>query len=53
MGVLAAEDGVGPHDIALPVERLEIVGDEQEVRFRRKAVGEMALVPVGDRAELA
>ena len=40
-------------ELALPVERLEIVRDRHQVRFRRQPVGRMAPVGVGERAELA
>jgi hypothetical protein len=40
--ILAAQQGVDPHEGRLPVERLEQVGQEQEVLLRGEAVGRVA-----------
>ena len=47
MRILAAEDRVDLDELALPVERFEIVRHSHEIRFRRQPVGGMA--PVGVR----
>ena len=51
--VLAAEDRVQPDDVALPVERLEVVRHGEQVHLGRKLVGRMAPVAVGEDPELA
>ena len=51
--VLAAEHGVHLDELALPVERLEIVRDGHQVRFRRQSIGRMAPVGVGKRPQLS
>jgi hypothetical protein len=53
MRVLAAQQRVEPADRASPVDRLEVVGHEQEVRHGRQAVGRVAPVAVRERAQLA
>ncbi len=50
--VLAAEDRVQLDELALPVERLEVVRDRHQVRLGRQLVGGMAPVRVRERAEL-
>ena len=52
MWVLPAEDGVNPHDVPLPLQRLEIVRDRQQVRFGRELVGRVAPVAVRERPKL-
>jgi hypothetical protein len=39
MGILAAEDGVHPNYVALPVERFQIVGYGEQVHLGWKFVG--------------
>ena len=51
--VLAAEDGVQPGRVALPGERLQVVGDRHQVGLGRQLVGRVAPVAVGEDAELA
>ncbi len=53
MRALPAEERLDPDDPALPVESLEVVGDDEEVRLGREPVGRMAPVAVGERPELA
>ena len=50
--VLSAEHRVHLDELALPVERLEIVGDGQEVGLGRQLVGGVAPVGIGERTEL-
>ena len=52
MGVLAAEHRVHLDELALPVERLEIVRDRHQVGLGRELVGRMAPVGVGKRSQL-
>ena len=51
--VLAAEDRVDLDDLALPVERLEVVRHRQQVGLGRQLVGRVAPVAVGEQAQLA
>ena len=52
MRVLAAEHGVHLDELALPVERLEVVRDRHQVGLGRQSVGRVAPVRVGKRSEL-
>ncbi len=51
--VLAAEDRVDLDPLLLQVERLEVMRDGHQVRFRRQQIGRIAPVAVHERAELA
>ena len=51
--VLAAEHGVHLDELALPVERLEVVRHRHQVGFGRQPVGRVSPVGVGERSELA
>jgi hypothetical protein len=53
MRVFASQQGVDLDDLALPVQRLQIVGDGQQVSFGRQFVGRMAPVGVRKQAKLA
>ena len=53
MRVLAAQHGVQLDELALPVERFEVVRDGHQVGFRRQPVRRMAPVRVGEGTELA
>jgi hypothetical protein len=53
MRILAAEDGLDLDDLALEVERFEIVGRRQQVHFRRQLVRGMAPIGVGEDAQLS
>ena len=44
MRVLAAQDRLHANDLALPVQRLEVVRQEQEIRLGRKAVGQAEML---------
>ena len=52
MGVFAAKNGVDLDDLFLEIERLKIVRNGNKVHFRRKLVGCMASVTVGENTEL-
>ena len=51
--VLAAHHGMHPYEVALEFQRIEIVGNGQQVHFGRQTVGRMAPVPVGEQTQLA
>ena len=51
--VLAAQDGVDADHVALPLERLQVVRDEQQVLLGRQPVGRVAPVAVAEERELA
>ena len=51
--VLAAEHRVHLDELALPVERLEVVRHRHQVGFGRQLVGRVAPVGVGEGPELA
>ncbi len=53
MRVLAAEDGVDLDDFLLPVERVKIVRDGDQVHLGRQLVGRVAPVAVGEDAQAA
>ncbi len=53
MRILAAENRLQLHHLALPGERIEIVRHSHEVRLRRQGVAGMAPVGIGEDAELA
>ncbi len=53
MRILAAQDRVDADEVALPVQRLQIVRHRQQVRLWRQLVRGMAPVAVGEDAELA
>ena len=52
MRVLAAVDGVDLDDLFLEVERLQIVGDGQQIGLGRQPIGRIAPVAVGEGTEL-
>ncbi len=53
MRVLAAENGVQRHHVALPGQCIEVVRHGHEVGFRRQLVGGVPPVAVAEEAELA
>jgi hypothetical protein len=53
MRVLAAEDRVQCHGVALPDQCIKIVGDGHQVGLGRQAIGRMAPVAVAEDAELS
>jgi hypothetical protein len=53
MGVLAAEQRLDLDDVALPLERLQVVGDGQQVCLGRQFVRRVPPVAVGERPDLA
>ena len=52
MRILPSQDGVHLDHFPLPVQRLEIVSDSQQIAFRRQFVGRMAPVCVGKKTQL-
>ena len=50
--ILAAEDGMQFHHIALPGECIQVMRHGHEVGFGRQLVGRMSPVAVGENAEL-
>ena len=53
MRVLAAEDRVDLDDFLLPLKRVEVMSDGDEIDFRRQLVGRVSPVAVGEDAETA
>ncbi len=51
--ILAAEDGMDLDDFFLPLQRIEIVSDCDQVHFRRQLVSRMAPIAVGEDAQTA
>ena len=53
MGVLAAENRVDLHHVALPFQRIEIMRHRHQVGFRRQAIIRVTIIAVGENAQLA
>src|SRR5208283_5787192 len=53
MRIFSAEDRVDLHQFLLPLQRLQVVRNGQEVGLRWQLVGRMSPVSVGENAELA
>ena len=53
MRVLAAQDGLDLDDVALPVQRFQVVGRRQQVDLGGQLVGCVAPVGVGEQGKLA
>ena len=53
MRIAATEDGVDLDDLALEIERLEVVRDRHQIGLGRQLVGRAAPVGIGERPELA
>ena len=52
MRVLAADDGVDLNDFALEVQAFEIVGNAEQVDFRRKLISRVAPIGICENSEL-
>ena len=53
MRILAAEHGVNLDDFLLPLQRVQIMRDADQVHFRRKLVSRMSPIAVGKDAQAA
>ncbi len=53
MRILAAQRRMDPYVVALKFQRIEIVGNRQQVDLGRQTVRRMAPVAVGEHAQLA
>ena len=53
MRILAAEHRLDLDDLALEIQRLDVMGHRHQVGFRRQLVGGMAPVAVAERPQLA
>ena len=53
MRVLAAKHGVNLDHILLPLEGVQIVGNADQIHFRRQLVGGMAPVAIGEDTQAA
>ena len=51
MRILASENGMDLDDFLLPLQRIEIVSNSDQVYFRRELVGRVSPVAVGEDAE--
>ncbi|CNU57961.1 Uncharacterised protein [Salmonella enterica subsp. enterica serovar Bovismorbificans] len=52
MRVFTTENGVNFYDLFLKIERFKIVGDRQQIGFRRKFHRRMSPVAITERAKL-
>jgi len=53
VGILAAQRRVYAYIVALKFQRVEVVGNRQQVHLGRQTVRRMAPVAVGEQAQLA
>ena len=52
MRVLAAQHSMDADKLALKLQRFDVVGDGEEIRFWWQMIGRMSPVPAGEQAEL-
>src|SRR5208283_5537520 len=50
--VLAAQHSMDADELALKLQRFDVMGDSEEIRFRRQLIGRMSPVAAGEQAEL-